>query len=108
MKSIEIEGTNEEAEPKVQPAKRTKKDSAMRYLLGTLSYEDNMKTCSNEFYGRGDSNEYSNSAFSGNNYSNIDFAYSFQHYSIITIIDASAIGTAITATMISNAIVNTI
>ena len=48
------------------------------------------------------------SAFSGNNYSNIDFAYSFQHYSIITIIDANAIGTAITATMISNAIVNTI
>ena len=62
-KPIEIEGTNEEAEPEVQPAKRTKKDSAMRYLLGTLSYEDNMKTCSDEFYGRGDSNEYSNIRF---------------------------------------------
>ena len=62
-KSIEIEGTNEEAEPEVQPAKRTKKDSAMRYLLGTLSYEDNMKTCSDEFYGCGDSNEYSNIRF---------------------------------------------
>ena len=62
-KRFRSQGTNEEAEPEVQPAKRTKKDSAMRYLLGTLSYEDNMKTCSDKFYGRGDSNEYSNIRF---------------------------------------------
>ena len=79
-KSIEIEETNEEAEPKVHPAKRTKKDSAMRYLLGTLSYEDNMKTCVTSFMGVATATNIRISTFSGNNYSNIDFAYSFKHY----------------------------